>query len=187
MPDPVQLAISALADKIKVEIGQLGGRCAKAWPDPAKDIPLPSAAVTHGEPDREGHNAVEISQTDVPSSAVNVDVAFEVADLTVPVQIDIWAATRTARGEIGAAIRDLFADPDGDDLRIELAEYHDRLATFQVERWRDTDDDDAAERQEFRQTIELTLEVPEVAVKRYPRLVTVDATIETFNSDEEME
>src|SRR5690606_24638635 len=106
-----------------------------------------------------GRDAEQISQADVDGSDVLVDVGFEVADLVVPIQLDLWAATRTQRGELGEAVRALFTDPDiGDDMRLTLADYHDRLATFQIEGWRNEDSGASAERKEWRQTINLTLE-----------------------------
>jgi hypothetical protein len=185
MPDPIQLAISALADHIRTKIAALSSRCTKGWPDPGKTMTMPCASVTHGDPDREGHEALEISKTPVSGSSVLVDVAYEVADLTAPVQIDVWGRTRTERGEVAAAIRGLFTDPEiGDDLRLILSTYHGRLATFQIERWRDEDNAGQAERQEWRQTIELTLEVPEVAVKRQPLLKTITVTTQVYNADQ---
>lgn len=203
MPDPVQLAISALADLIRLEVSSLSNRCAKGWPDPSEALVMPCASITHGDPDRTGHEAQEISQSPVEIEVevvvdeevqietqidpTNVDVAYEVADLVVPVQLDVWGRSRTERGDTAAAIRALFTDPEvGDDLRLTLSNYHGRLATFQIERWRDDDDADAAKQREWRQTIELTLEVPEVVVKRQPLLLTVDAAVEVYNADEVM-
>lgn len=188
MPDPVQLAISALAVHIRTNVAAISSRCTKGWPDPSKDLVKPCAAITHGDPDREGHEAIEISQTAVEDDEVNVDVAYEVADLTVPVQLDVWGSSRTERGDLAATIRGLFTDPEiGDDLRLTLSTYHDRIATFQIERWRDGDNEDAAQRSEWRQTIELTLEVPEVAVKRQPLFTTITTPVEVYNADEDME
>lgn len=186
MPDPIQLAISAMVDHIRNHVPDLRA-CLKGWPDPGERLVLPSAAATHGDPERVGHEAIEIGQTVVPGDAVLIDVAYEVADLTAPVQIDVWGRSRTQRGELAAEIRGLFTDPElGDDLRLTLANYHNRIATFQIERWRDGDDDDAAKRQEWRQTIEITIEVPEVAVKRQPLFTTIDLSVEPYNSDQTM-
>lgn len=187
MPDPIQLAISALVDHLRANVPELGGKVAKGWPDPEKEIPLPSASVSHGDADRIGHDAAEVLRVPVPGSAVLVDVTYAVGDYTVPVQIDLWATKQSARGEIGDLVRALFTDPEvGDDLRLVLDQYADQLATFQIEDWRDTNDADSAKRGEWRQTINLTLEVPEVSTKRQSLLLTADATVDVYNADEIM-
>ncbi len=187
MPDPIQTAISALADRIRDQVLDLDGRCTKGWPDPREAFVLPCASITHADGEREGREEREISQTAVPGDSVRVDVAYEVANWTVPIQLDVWGRSRTERGEITVAIRSLFTDPDvGDDMRLVLTDYHDRLATFQIDRDRDTDNADSAEHGEWRKTIELTLEVPEVVVKRQALLKTITTPVEVYNPDETM-
>lgn len=133
--DHVAKAIEALGLEVEGRDGATSPlRVLRGWPGADEDLELPTASLEPGRPawDMLYPQPIEERDGDDPDT---VEIVYEVAHVRVPIQLDLWTATKTHRFEIEPQLLELFLpaleeDDDGvvrpqtAGLEFELEELH---------------------------------------------------------------
>lgn len=184
MIDPVAAAVDALVAHLTSELG-VSARVLRGFPakNVAMDLDtLPVVSVT-----AQRATGVQVSPRVVDSVSVDAVVStytYIVAELAIPVQIDLFAQYRAQRDDLGYTIGQLL-NPLA-SLWLTSATYHGRSIAVDVGQQFSDDDGDTATRGEWRIGWVGNLRTDLVAQTTHPRLAVATLRLTTDLSGVEL-
>lgn len=159
MPDPIAALQRALATHLNAALpahlaaagfevtSELAQRVQDGWVEPEQEIlepdgtsdPLNSVvtitAPTPGENRPRAPQAASVTDIGGGPPQADVEVLWNVGTFELPLQVDVWAKSRSERESLVGAIRTALRTsvPDGAQLFLTLTEYHNAKASYRLD------------------------------------------------------
>lgn len=181
-------AAKALAAHLVARTGLPSAAVLPYWPPPTMALPRPVAVAVHvaGEAahDAELGGPELVSMTPIPGGAT-ATARYRLGSWTIPLAVEVWARNAAERDTYARAVYDALTQPPTvggapavdvmSGATLTLADYFAAPCTFDTEGWNDTDTPDAAAREEWRSTFQVTARVDDLAerVVTYQTATTV--------------
>lgn len=158
----VDAAVDGLANYLK---GISGLNVETEWPDSNEQLQMPSVTLTAGKDKRTPIQPEEVSRT-LPDDNNQVVQVVATAHYDLSIQLDLWCRTKAERRQFLNAILGAFnASENNSDapsgLSLQLTNYFNVYARYEIDAHEFRDDEVAAERQERRATIMLLVNTRE--------------------------
>lgn len=159
----------------------------RGWPE--GDVTLnmstgPVLAVTGSQADEE---RIAPYTVDVGAAVAGVrSVAYKIANVTIPMQLDLWVPYRAMRDDAVPLVEAAFFNqlPGSAGLWLTQSDYHGRPLGFEIMSGpRYTDEADQAQTGEWRATWSITCTTDKVAITSHPDLTQIDTTTTTTTGD----
>lgn len=174
----VDAAIDGLASYLGAQVSGLTVQT--EWPDANEVLQMPSVTLTAGKAKRTPIQPEEVSVTP-PNNLNQVTQVLAVAHYDIPIQLDVWCRTKDERRQTLNAILDAFnlAENTGNapsGLSLQLTNYFDVFARYEIDTHEFRDDEIATERQERRATVMLLVNTRE-CISRSMYAITKGTTV----------
>jgi hypothetical protein len=174
--DPVASAMDALVTHLATTLGSTY-TVLRGWPEHRDDYDpaaKPVVTVVAGEP-----TETRVSPRELASSTGTV--TYKIADISVPVQLDVWCAHRArldgALLAVGRALEN--GVPHTSGLWLAQSDYYGRPVTFEVTGGpRRHDGPDSATVGEWRATFSLRCSAARVAHRTWPEAEVITPSLE---------
>jgi len=184
--DPVASALDALVTHLGTALGG-SYTVLRGWPEHNTDLDLsggPTVSVVAGEPTETRISpyllgtADELDDEDEETG--NLVATYKVANLEIPVQIDVWAAYRESLDSAMLAVGEALENqaPLSSGLWLTQSDYYSRPLSFDVTGSRRPDDADAAAVGEWRGTFLLRCSASRVAQRTWPKATEITSSLE---------
>lgn len=171
--DVVSLSVEALAIHLRAQISGL--TVIEEWPYGNQALTYPALSIFAGKSTRAPMLPVEtvaVTAPDVDNKVVATEVVAEY-DLTM--QLDLWTRNKLERKQQLAKLLTVFTaemtDNTGanncDGLTLILANYFNMPVRYEIQSHEHKDDEQAAERQERRETIMVIVNLREIRTRTY--------------------
>lgn len=185
--DPIASALDAIVTHLDTEVATLAS-VLRGWPEHRVDLDLsggPVVAVVAGEAPEERINPIVLGSADDGDGGLVV--TYKVANLVIPVQIDVWAAYRSQLDDAVAAIDAALANqvPATSSLWLTQANYYGRPLSGTVTGFRRADDAETAELGQWRATWNLEVVTDKVAQTTHPTITRIVTTITAQIAEDE--
>lgn len=149
----------------------------KEWPSANQKLVYPSVTIFSNQPQYTNLQPYTLSVTapDVNNQVVSTLV---VGEWDGKLQLDLWCRSKVERQTIGKALRDALnpnVNPQG--LSLQMADYFNEWVRFDMDGYKQVDDEAASQRQEYRTQLSLMFNVKEVAQKTNFAIITTIDTI----------
>lgn len=180
-------AAKALAAHLVARTGLPSSAVLPYWPPPTMALPRPVAVAVHvaGEAahDTELGGPELVSMT--PTTGASATARYRLGSWSIPLVVEVWARNSAERDTYARAVYDALTQPPEvggapvvdvmAGVTLTLADYFSAPCTFDTEGWNDTDTPDAAAREEWRSTFQVTARVDDLAerVVTYQTATTV--------------
>lgn len=177
--DIVSMAVTALQDWLT---GQIDGLTVRdEWPYGNQKLAYPLVTLFSGRAKRMPLMPEIVAQTDPDEN--NQIVATEVvAEYDFTIQLDLWCRNKLERKQELAKLLTAFNFQEVDDsgenkpdgLTLILANYFNMPVRYEVDYHQHKDDEQAAERQERRETMSLLVNLREIRTRTYYAMTTTE-------------
>jgi hypothetical protein len=179
--DPIASALQALATHLTTALGELVASVRVGWPEHEQDFDLaegPIVTLFAGEVLEERCAPFELDREDTETG---VQVLYKVAEMTFPVQLDLWTAYRAHRDDVALHLIEALENraPHGSGLWLSHEDYHGRPVSFEVISNQRPQAQDGIERGEWRATWMLRVSSALLAIVTHPRIETLEVETET--------
>jgi hypothetical protein len=176
----VDAAIDGLVAYLK---GISGLTVLTEWPAANKKLAYPSCTITTGMPKRMPIQQEQLAVT-MPDGNNQVVQTLAVAEYDIPMQIDLWCRTSAERRQFLNTILQAFnaAEDTGDapsGLSLQLTDYFNIFARYEIDTHEFRDDEMAAETQERRCRIALLVNTREIIQRTKYAIVNTTVYQET--------
>ena len=182
-------AAKALAAHLVARTGLPSAAVLPYWPPPTMTLPRPVAVSVHvaGEAlhDTELGGPELVSMT--PIDAATATARYRLGSWTIPLVVEVWARHAAERDTYARAVYDALTQPPTvggapvvdvmSGATLTLADYFSAPCTFDTEGWNDTDTPDAAAREEWRSTFQVTARVDDLVERVVTRQSAVTVTV----------
>lgn len=104
------------------------------FPMPGKKLIYPTLSIFGGEPTFEFKPSRLFNYTEKLGTSATVDSLYEIADIILPIQLDLWCMSKIQRRiNIDVCMASLFPEPDiRADLNLQISMYHNVHANFEL-------------------------------------------------------
>lgn len=180
--DPRNALHMAIIAHIKADARFDGVRVVQGWPD--EDLELPCVAVDSGRTRERKARRPDYRTDDLGDGTLRNLQAM--ADVTFPINIDLWATTRTQRGQLEDALLALLDGPQPADfgtaearppgMRLTLEHYHDITTRVRLLD-QQTQDREGARAGYYRTVLACEAMVPRVKVVLYTTVTEANTTL----------
>ncbi len=174
--DPIASCIDALATHLTTALGASASAVLRGWPESGVELDLDGAAVV-------AITAIAEERAEVAPRVVETSgttYTYKVAELTVRLQIDVWARHRAVLDAMGPTLRAAFSNAlPRAGLWLTQSDYYSRPVCYFMEAGALDLDGDSAAQGEWRRTYSVTATTDEVASTTHVALSQLDVTITT--------
>jgi hypothetical protein len=176
MSTPVSAMVKALATHLRTLSGLT---VREGWPPANQTLTYPSLTVLTGKPTFTNEMPYELEATD-PNEDNETVVKRVVGQYDVRLQLDLWARNAYERD---AQFERIFAklnpniDPMG--LSLQLTDYHDLFARFDLVEQEFLDDEATAQRQEWRMRLTVLATCKAVLTKTEYAMIHIENNLTT--------
>ncbi len=190
--DICDIAVEGLANWIRENL--VGLTVLEEWPYGNQQLKYPSVTLFSGRPKRMPLMPEIISQTDPDDN--NQIVANEVvAEYDFSIQLDLWAKNKLERKQwlskiltaFNAQEMDITGQNNPDGLTLVLSNYFNMPVRYEVDYHQHKDDEQAAERQERRETISVLVNLREIRQRTYYAMRSIETHINPGTTEIDVE
>lgn len=192
---PTKAMIKELAEYLRAQIPDLND-VLQDWPNANRQMVLPTATVTSGEPDFEAENP--IYGANIPDKDANLGgnpellIKWVVGQYTWKVQLDIWARDKVQRHQIYQKLFIAMNKPFLDGTRhslgisLNLSDYHGIFCQYILDDHKFDDGEESAQRREWRMTATILVDAKAILERDQFAILTTDVMVETPDVIEEI-
>lgn len=159
--DAIEAAIDNLASYLAAQV--TGLTVIKEWPSANQALAFPTVSIFSNNPQYTNLQPYSDACT-LPNAQNQVTTTWVVGEWDTTLQLDVWCRNKMERRTIGKAIKDAInknVNPQG--LSLQMADYFNAWARFDMSAYQLVDDEAGSQRQEYRTRIALLLNVKEMA------------------------
>lgn len=182
--DVLGAVIDSLATHLQANVSGIAA-VLRSFPDPNQVIQYPSISLTVQQPRAILRDPELVRQVDNDPDDGSTTAFYRIGSLEAPVQIDIWAQSATQRGEFQDKVISALAFQvesyasypsyrNNTTLNLQLANYHDFLASYSMRTFRWPDTEDAAARREFRALVDVEARADIIIPRVSPKMTLLD-------------
>lgn len=173
-----------LESKLPIEFTIIEG-----FPHPQTSLVYPSLSITASDVVTHLKHPELITWTDKMGTIATVDALYEIADIELPLQLDVWTMSRDQRSYYtNLLVNSLFNTPGrSSDLNLTLPSHYNVHANFQLEDGIKFDDtNEGVQTSQYRTMIKLQATTILVATKEEYKMLhlTLHTKLYQYNPDE---
>lgn len=172
--DALEAAIDNLATYLSTQVSGL--TVLKEWPMANQKLTYPSLTIFSNNPKFTNLSPYQVACT-APDQNKQVLQTLVVGEWDTTVQLDIWCRNKLERQTVGKYVKDAINKdiiPQG--LSLQMADYFDEWARYDMTEYVQVDDEAGAQRQEFRTKISLAVNVKELTQRTQYAIIQLSPT-----------
>lgn len=173
-------AVDSLVKALATRLATISGLTVlKEWPAANQKLVLPSVTITQGEPKFRALDPYLLSITN-PNVAHEVTSVKIVGEYDLVIQLDLWARNKVERAQYFEL---LFAKLNPDitpmGLSLQMSDYSNLWARYDLDSHQFVDDEATAQRQEWRCKLSLLANTRAVLSKTEFAIITIENNVTT--------
>lgn len=179
--DPISSALAALVTHLATELGD-NATVREGWPEHEVDFDIeagPVVSVVAGEAPEERCSPQHLST--VEDEDGNMLVTYKVANLSFPVQVDLFTAYKVQRDSLALSVLQALENqvPFSSALWLTHSDYYGRSVTFEITGQDRTQDQAGVERGEWCARFNLRADTVVVTTRTFAKATTLQTTLRT--------